>query len=108
VAIPIVDVAGYYQRLVIELDNENDNDENRHLNDNNEKQKDQKENQQKNQQYAASSGAECNFPIPSHYWEDYTQMKVLTTYPAQIMNEVMRSNSFTSGISYHGTQESLR
>jgi len=85
--------------LVIELDNENDN-ENRHLNK-------EKANQKKNQQYA-SSGAECNFPIPAHYWEDYTQMKVLTTYPAQIMNEVMRSNSFTLGISYHGTQESPR
>jgi len=110
VAIPIVDVAGFYQRLVIELDKENDYDENRHLNDNNEK-KNQKKNQQKNQeknsQLSSSSGAECDFPLPLHYADNSPQMKVLTSYPAQIMNEVMRSNSFTLGISFHGTQNNI-
>lgn len=111
VAIPIVDVAGYYQRLVIELDKENDN-ENRLLNNNNNekpnKKKNQKKNQEKNSQQSSSSGAECNFPLPLHYTDNSSpQIKVLTTYPAQIINEVMRSNSFTLGISFHGTQKNI-
>ena len=83
VAVPIVDVAGFYNRLV------------------------QLETGQMSPDPPPMGGAECDFPFPFH-WKSaavagQTPNACMTTYPARLVNELFRSHAFQLGLAFHGS-----
>ena len=82
VAIPIADVSSFYHRLVTEFSDESVVD---------------------TQQY---ENAACDFPYPMHWREsgnEEASSRCMTTYPAQIFNELFQSHSFQLGVAFHGS-----
>jgi hypothetical protein len=84
VAVPIADVAGFYNRLVYELS----------------------DGSSAIQQY---DNVSCDFPYPMH-WTDagngQQSTRCMSTYPARIVNELFHSHEFQLGVAFHGSESS--
>jgi hypothetical protein len=85
VAVPVADVAGFYNRLVYELSDGSSDI----------------------QQYDNGS---CDFPYPVHWSETGNSEQsrhCMSTYPARIVNELFHSHVFQLGVAFHGSRSAL-
>ncbi|KAL7458334.1 hypothetical protein ACHAWC_010495 [Mediolabrus comicus] len=98
IAVPIVDVAGFYKRL--EMEEAVDSSSNSQTTSSN------------NVVDHADDSAEfswsrCDFPYPTH-WETSSSSSTTScmhSFPSQIMNEVFRSNAIQLGLAFHGRND---
>jgi hypothetical protein len=94
IALPIVDVAGFYKRLEMEeaVDSSTNSQTTTSSNNNNDHADDA----------AEFSWSRCDFPYPTHWETSSSSTSCMHSYPSQIMNEVFRSNAIQLGLAFHG------
>ena len=105
----MVNVIGYYERLVAEIQMQMQEVQTTTTTA-------EEEGQQQDTNNIGGGGEECDFPFPFHYKESTTTnaakeatrtTNCMSTYPARIVNELFRTHSFQLGVSFHGTVEGM-
>ncbi|KAL7441626.1 hypothetical protein ACHAXM_007929 [Skeletonema potamos] len=99
IAVPIVDVPGFYHRLRMEESSgqsssattTNDNADNA---------------ANKMTSLSSSSWSQCDFPYPAHWKPTSSSSEsnnnCMSTFPSQLINEVFRSHAIQLGLAFHG------
>jgi len=89
IALPIVDVAGFYHRLEMEESGQSTTDDGN----------------ADSAKTTTSSWSQCDFPYPAHWKPSASpesSNKCMSTFPSQFINEIFRSHAIQLGVAFHG------
>ena len=101
IALPIVDVAGFYYRLEME--------ESSGRQPSTDGSDDSAKKAESSSSSSSSSWSQCDFPYPAHWKSSITPSassersnKCMSTFPSRLINEIFRSHAIQLGLAFHG------